>query len=102
MPSFVSTSKTIRRLVTHRNVFKQRAGIDNTGSGLGNHVKVRCLSGIVGVPSVSPGCDAGSKLIKPSQSGIGPVIQSRGFLGCGDGEEGNSLTKIHEEKRVLG
>lgn len=106
MPSFVSTSKVIRRLVTHRNVFKQTAGIDNTGWGLGNHVQVRCLSGIAGVPSVSPGCDAGSKVTRPSSAGkvyrIRPLIQSRGFLGCGDGEEGNMLTKIHEERRVLG
>ncbi|CAN4122680.1 unnamed protein product [Withania somnifera] len=95
-----STSKVIRRLIAHRNVCKQRAGT-------GNYVQVRCLSGgILGVPSVSPGCDAVSKVIKPSSSGvvyrIGSLIQSRGFLGCGDGEEGNMLTKIHEEKRVLG
>lgn len=106
MPSFLSTSKAIKRLVTHRNVLKQRLGIDNNGWGLGNHVQVRCLSNIVGVPSVSPGCDAGSKVITPSPRGevyrIGPVIQTRGFLGCGDGEEGSMLTKIHEEKRVLG
>ncbi|KAM3342046.1 coenzyme Q-binding protein COQ10, mitochondrial isoform X1 [Capsicum galapagoense] len=103
MRSFVSTSKVIRRLVTHRNVCKQRVGIEN-------HVQVRCLSGIVGVPSVSPGCDVGSKVIKPlsSSSALGEVcnignsIQSRGFLGCGDGEEGNMLTKIHEEKCVVG
>lgn len=100
MRSFVSTSKLIRRLITHRNVCKKRLGIDN-------HVQIRCLSGgIVGVPSVSPGCDAGSKVIKPPSFGevyrIGSLIQSRGFLGCGDGEEGNMLTKIHEEKRVLG
>ena len=106
MPSFLSTSNAIKRLVTHRNVLKQRLGIDNNGWGLGNHVQVRCLSNIVGVPSVSPGCDAGSKVITPSPRGevyrIGPVIQTRGFLGCGDGEEGSMLTKIHEEKRVLG
>lgn len=109
MRSFVSTSKAIRRLVTHRHVFKQRAGIDNCGWGLGNNVQVRCSSGIAGVPSFVPGCyDAGSKLIKPSSSSlgevyrIGPLIQSRGFLGCGDGEEGNMLSKVHEERRVLG
>ncbi|XP_060199440.1 uncharacterized protein LOC132627859 isoform X1 [Lycium barbarum] len=96
MPSFVSTSKAIRRVVAHRNVFKQRAGIDN-------NVNVRCLSGIAGVPSISPGCDAaGSKVIKPSSYRIGPLIQSRGFLGCGDGEEGNMLAKVHEERRVMG
>ncbi|KAJ8541098.1 hypothetical protein K7X08_001914 [Anisodus acutangulus] len=101
MPSFVSTSKVVRRLITHRHVFKQRAGIDN-------HVKVRCFSGgIAGVPSVSHGCDVGNKVIKPSLSSgevyrIGPLIQSRGFLGCGDGEEGNMLAKVHEERRVMG
>ncbi|OIT04165.1 PREDICTED: coenzyme Q-binding protein COQ10 homolog, mitochondrial [Nicotiana attenuata] len=108
MPSFVSTSKAIRRLVTHRNIFT-RTGIDNSGRGLGNNVQVRWLSGIAGVPSFAPGCyDAGSKLIKPSSSllgevyRIGPLIQSREFLGCGDGEEGSMLSKVHEERRVLG
>ncbi|CAN4092704.1 unnamed protein product [Withania somnifera] len=105
MRSFVSTSKVIRRLIMHQNMCRKRVGINN-------HVQVRCLSGgIVGVPSVSPRCDAGSKVIKPKPSSslsfgevcrIGNLIQSRGFLGCGDGEEGNTLTKIHEEKRVLG
>ncbi|KAL3514523.1 hypothetical protein ACH5RR_027240 [Cinchona calisaya] len=31
------------------------------------------------------------------------IMQRRGFLGCGDGEEGgNMLSKVHEERRVLG
>lgn len=28
--------------------------------------------------------------------------QRRRFLGCGDGEEGNVLSKVHEERLVLG
>ncbi|XP_076949532.1 uncharacterized protein LOC143622217 [Bidens hawaiensis] len=33
----------------------------------------------------------------------GVIIQRRGFLGCGDGDEGsNVLSKIHEEKRIMG
>ncbi|XP_010918011.1 uncharacterized protein [Elaeis guineensis] len=28
--------------------------------------------------------------------------QTRWFLGCGDGEEGNVLSKTHEERRVMG
>lgn len=35
--------------------------------------------------------------------GRGSVIQRRHFLGCGDGEEGGGeLSKIYEERRVLG
>ncbi|KAG2238960.1 hypothetical protein Bca52824_089820 [Brassica carinata] len=35
--------------------------------------------------------------------GTGSVIQRRHFLGCGDGEEGGGeLSKIYEERRVLG
>lgn len=30
------------------------------------------------------------------------VIQRRGFLGCGDGDEGNVLSKVYEERRVMG
>ena len=33
---------------------------------------------------------------------IRSVIQTRRFLGCGDGEEGSVLSKVYEEKRVLG
>ncbi|CAI9777770.1 unnamed protein product [Fraxinus pennsylvanica] len=41
------------------------------------------------------------------ESGIFPnnhivIVQKRGFLGCGDGEEGNMLAKVHEERRGLG
>ncbi|KAL5220222.1 hypothetical protein ABZP36_024935 [Zizania latifolia] len=28
--------------------------------------------------------------------------QTRSFLGCGDGEEGSVLSKVYEEKRVMG
>ena len=28
--------------------------------------------------------------------------QTRGFLGCGDGEEGSVLSKVYEERRVMG
>ncbi|EPS70934.1 hypothetical protein M569_03824, partial [Genlisea aurea] len=30
------------------------------------------------------------------------LLQKRGFLGCGDGEEGSMLSKVHEERLVLG
>ena len=29
-------------------------------------------------------------------------IQKKGLLGCGDGAEANVLTKVYEEKKVLG
>lgn len=30
------------------------------------------------------------------------AVQRRGFLGCGDGEEGSMVSKLHEERRILG
>lgn len=30
------------------------------------------------------------------------ATQTRGFLGCGDGEEGSVLSKVYEERRVMG
>ncbi|KAF8407099.1 hypothetical protein HHK36_006224 [Tetracentron sinense] len=30
------------------------------------------------------------------------TVQTRSFLGCGDGEEGNVLSKIYEERHVIG
>jgi coenzyme Q-binding protein COQ10 len=34
----------------------------------------------------------------------GPMtrVQTRSFLGCGDGEEGSVLSKVYEERRVMG
>ncbi|TVU34969.1 hypothetical protein EJB05_16828 [Eragrostis curvula] len=36
--------------------------------------------------------------------GAGPMApaQTRSFLGCGDGEEGSVLSKVYEERRVMG
>ncbi|KAL6845234.1 hypothetical protein ACP4OV_024729 [Aristida adscensionis] len=40
----------------------------------------------------------------PDRPGAGPhaLAQTRCFLGCGDGEEGSVLSKVYEERRVMG
>ncbi|QHO23140.1 uncharacterized protein DS421_12g361070 [Arachis hypogaea] len=44
-------------------------------------------------------CVVGSPLTKASSNG-NAAIQTRHFLGCGDGEK-DVLSKIYEEKRIL-
>lgn len=47
-------------------------------------------------------CVSGFKPVLGRRDLFGSVIQTRRFLGCGDGEEGGVLSKVYEEKRVLG
>lgn len=99
MPPFLSTSKALRSLATRKNGFNQ---LIRSSKGSGKLEGCRCLSAIA--------CRA-THQIQPSGSRIGysPYmgslcnngVQSRQFLGCGDGEE-SVLSKTYEERRVLG
>ena len=42
-----------------------------------------------------------ARISAPRLGGPWPT-QTRGFLGCGDGEEGSVLSKVYEERRVMG
>ncbi|KAI3465353.1 hypothetical protein Pfo_022016 [Paulownia fortunei] len=104
MPPLNPASKALARLVLPRNSFQQR--IRNCS----NYNQIRCLSSIAGINVFSsadkivgggyrnynfPDCGNSSSI-----SNI--VFQKRGFLGCSDGEEGNMLSKVYQERRVLG
>lgn len=73
---------------------------------MGNHVQIRWLSSIACIERFPLVTEAIGGLKKDAYSPIGSmcngVFQRRGFLGCGDGEEGNVLAKVYEERRVLG
>ncbi|XP_059636673.1 uncharacterized protein LOC132278800 [Cornus florida] len=105
MPPFMSTSKALGRLVSHRNCIKQLARYSKNNGYLGNYAQFRCLSSIAGMEPLPI-----NKLIgayKDSDFAFGSicnrsVVQRRSFLGVGDGEEGNVLSKVYEERRVLG
>lgn len=72
MPPFLSTARTIGSLMKSSKKFNE----------------IRCSSGC--------------KSVLGRRDLIGGVVQTRPFLGCGDGEEGGVLSKVYEEKRVLG
>ena len=104
MPWFLSTSIAVGRLVSHKNSIKQLMKYSKNNLLLGNFVQIRCLSSIAFIEAFSS-AKVGN-YYKDDYASLGRLcnraIQRRGFLGCGDGEEGNVLSKLYEEKRVMG
>ncbi|CAI9267051.1 unnamed protein product [Lactuca saligna] len=110
MPSLGSTSKAVGQLITRKNGVKQLMRCLQNNPEVENHVQNRCFRSSIGnVETFPSSCqivssihkDKHTPLLQNMSSGI--VIQRRGFLGCGDGDEGsNVLSKVHEEKRIMG
>lgn len=101
MPPNIPASTALARFVFRRNLFRKRIPIRS-------NYNPRCLSGIAGSnlyasadKIVGRGCWKFNPpdCVNAASSSI--VYQKRGFLGCGDGDEG-MLSKVHEERRVLG
>ncbi|XP_062097578.1 uncharacterized protein LOC133803517 [Humulus lupulus] len=99
MPPFSSASKVIGSLLSRRNRIRHLVRLVENGGQSRTWHQLRCFSGIetplvgrsrVGVFTLNP------------ISYHASTVQRRRFLGCGDGEEGGVLSKIYEEKRVLG
>ncbi|KAL1821906.1 hypothetical protein ACET3Z_016775 [Daucus carota] len=107
MPSFMPASKAIGRILLRRNGARQVASCNKGTGALGSRVRARWLSSVgcvdryplVGDPIGSVRKDDCFSIGGSTCSGF---VQKRGFLGCGDGEEGNVLAKVYEEKRILG
>ncbi|PIN25265.1 Oligoketide cyclase/lipid transport protein [Handroanthus impetiginosus] len=87
MPPFKPASKVVAHLVLRQNLFRQR------GPNYCNYNQFRCLSGVAG----------NSVFSSPEKisNTCNVVFQGRGFLGCFDGEEGNPLSKVYEERRIF-
>lgn len=100
MPPLLSASKAFGQLFLRNNGV---GSLISCARGRGQFGQVRCLSSIVGVetPSVDKLVDT-EKKIKLSFGNKSNAVQTRWFLGCGDGEEGNVLCKTYEERRVIG
>lgn len=101
MPPFNSAARALARLVSHRNPLRQRARDFPTCN------QIRRPSSIAGknvISSVENGGYGNCNFLGCANSShiSNVLIQKRGFLGCGDGEEGSMLSKVHEERRVLG
>ncbi|KAI4316702.1 hypothetical protein L6164_024657 [Bauhinia variegata] len=88
MPPFLSTSKVLWSLVSRRNGLRQLVSPCKS-----QFSQNRSINNSFGYNSDS----------KPFSRCLfnNNVVQTRQFLGCGDGEEG-VLSKIYEEKRILG
>ena len=85
----------INPFISHRNNVVKR----------GNFVQVRCFSSIAGFDCYSSENKFRHKIFGESVGyglNTNQILQRRWFLGCGDGEEGSALSKVHEEKLVLG
>ncbi|GER29975.1 coenzyme Q-binding protein COQ10 homolog [Striga asiatica] len=95
---------SLTRLVSCRNLFRQQTS--NFYSCSQNR-RLNRISGTVAFPSSDKIVDGRynnykiSDFVNSSSAG-GDVFQKRGFLGCSDGGEGSNLSKVYEERRVLG
>lgn len=110
MPPFLSSSRALALILSGRS-----RSLD-LGAGmrwLGKHpeawrrwerfAQTRSLSNFApcGNPCIAQLFRSGKALV-PSVGNLHRYDQGRCFLGCGDGEEGSVLSKIYEERRVIG
>lgn len=106
MPIFLAASKAVGRLSSWRHCaaeVKSRLGLLRHYQACSGFSQIRSLSSLlvpagvqqIGHPRAE---DRSGFMIENRQS----FIQTRWFLGCGDGEEGNVLSKTYEERRVIG
>ncbi|KAG5413290.1 hypothetical protein IGI04_000857 [Brassica rapa subsp. trilocularis] len=100
MRPFMSGTRALFSLISCRNATRSRGGI---GERSFKSNRIGSLSGVVERCS-SHGSMSNEDDARRVSLGTGRVIQRRHFLGCGDGEEGGGgeLSKIYEERRVLG
>lgn len=110
MPPILSSSKAVARFLSG----KKRCLDLGVWSGLvGSHpeagkrtarfAQTRCLASFAGCgsPCIGEVFHSG-EVLAPSVGYSHRYDQRRWFLGCGDAEEGTILSKIYEERRVIG
>uniref|UniRef100_A0A1J3I9R0 Coenzyme Q-binding protein COQ10-like protein, mitochondrial n=1 Tax=Noccaea caerulescens TaxID=107243 RepID=A0A1J3I9R0_NOCCA len=104
MPPFKSGYRAVVSLISCRNAIRSSI-ISRSGIAQGSLVsyQFRRFGSLSGVERCLMSNDDVARKISFASS-AGSVIQRRHFLGCGDGEEGGGgeLSKIYEERRVLG
>lgn len=108
MPPFSSTSKAVGSLISRRSNINNHL-LHYAANGAPSRKLLpgfRCFSGIAGIetPLVRKligqqdvGCSSSRTI-----SDVNNLQRRQWFLGCGDGEEGSVLSKVYEEKRVIG
>ncbi|KAG9147115.1 hypothetical protein Leryth_005352 [Lithospermum erythrorhizon] len=101
-------AKVISRLASRHNIYIPKQCLRNPKNGfliMNDYVPIRGLNSIAGIDSFS--YNSNGFLEKRNMGFVSgfegsSFVQKRGFLGVGDGDEGNVLSKVYEEKRVLG
>ncbi|KAL8261160.1 hypothetical protein R6Q59_025209 [Mikania micrantha] len=108
MPSLKSNSKFVGWLIASNNGGKRSMRCLQKQPELENYVRSRSLKTIRISETLPFSCLMVGDPYKNApfslqNTSLGILVQKRGFLGCGDGDEGsNVLSKVHEEKRVMG
>lgn len=103
MPPFLSTSKFVKSLISRRGAIGHVIKYTRCNDELWKYRNVRhlrCIPG-AGTSSIHRLFDQDHKILSGSFRDSG-AVQLRRFLGCGDGEEGGVLSKVYEERRVMG
>lgn len=103
MPPFLSTSKVVESLISRRGGIRHAIKYATCNAEPWKYRNGRHLRCIPGVETSSTYrlFDQNRKVFSESFRDI-RAVQSRRFLGCGDGEEAGVLSKIYEERRVMG
>ncbi|XP_050226667.1 uncharacterized protein LOC126676493 [Mercurialis annua] len=108
MAPFMSTTKALRSLITNRNAAKCLIRSTKNQTSNFNHMRPYSSIAHISTPSVHELIDGDNDFRSHNfSSTLGGLCnynksQRRQFLGCGDGEEGGVLSKVYEERLVLG
>ena len=102
----MSASKDIGSVISRKTGARHLINYAKFNAQLPKPDQIRRFSSIAGVETPSVCKLIGSHdyidcSAKSLCNGTG-IVQRRQFLGCGDGEEGDVLSKVYEERRVLG
>lgn len=102
----MSTSKAVGTFISRKDGIRHLLKSVKSSRQLQKFDHIRCSNSIVGtrtrsvLNSVSGLNDL--KCLSRRAFDNGHTVQTRLFIGCGDGEEGGVLSKVHEERRVMG
>ncbi|OMO74776.1 putative cyclase/dehydrase protein [Corchorus olitorius] len=106
MPPFLSTSKAVGSVISHRNGISHLVRHVRNGGHSRKFDQIRWFSNIAGIqtPSILPFTGSRKEDSNLSLTSLcdNYTLQRRRFLGCGDGEEGGVLSKVYEERMVMG
>lgn len=97
MPPFLTTARAVGSFLCRRNCLKSA---NDGGRSRMFFNQTRCLSGIA--PQSESLLDKRDVNTSMGRMRCSSAVQRRSFLGCVDGEEGGVLSKVYEERRIIG